>query len=88
MTKKIEFSEGNGIFKNLEKMENYPNFSGHYYNIGECGGAMQRGKCPECNEVIGGEQHRHVGTSQPVPELTPERHNPFVNPFVVRWGYH
>jgi hypothetical protein len=73
------------FFKTLKKgkkMDNYPKFFlGHYHNIGECGGAMQRGKCPECNEVIGGEYHRHVGTSQPVPELTPERYNPFV----ARW---
>ena len=31
---------------------------GHVYAIGECGGAMQRSRCPECNADIGGEQHR------------------------------
>ena len=32
--------------------------NGHYYQIGECGGAMQTSKCPECDAVIGGGQHR------------------------------
>ena len=30
---------------------------GHIYCIGECGGAMERSKCPECKAVIGGERH-------------------------------
>ena len=28
--------------------------NGHYYCIGECGGAMQEAKCPECGATIGG----------------------------------
>ena len=32
--------------------------NGHYYNIGECGGAMQEGQCIECKAKIGGRQHR------------------------------
>ena len=31
---------------------------GHIYAIGEYGGAMQRGTCPECGAVIGGANHR------------------------------
>ncbi|XP_066055411.1 NFX1-type zinc finger-containing protein 1 [Chamaea fasciata] len=31
--------------------------NGHVYVIGECGGAMQRSTCPECQEVIGGTNH-------------------------------
>ncbi|XP_067652457.1 NFX1-type zinc finger-containing protein 1-like [Haliotis asinina] len=31
---------------------------GHVYAIGECGGAMQEGKCPECSETIGGSRHQ------------------------------
>lgn len=38
--------------------------NGHYYVITECGGAMERGKCPECQEVIGGENHRIVDTAR------------------------
>ncbi|XP_014212352.1 NFX1-type zinc finger-containing protein 1-like [Copidosoma floridanum] len=32
--------------------------NGHYYAIGECGGAMERSKCIECRASIGGVQHR------------------------------
>ncbi|SPO02006.1 related to ECM32 - DNA dependent ATPase/DNA helicase B [Cephalotrichum gorgonifer] len=40
--------------------------SGHWYNcvnghpfaIGECGMAMERARCPECGEVVGGENHQ------------------------------
>ncbi|XP_019853691.1 PREDICTED: NFX1-type zinc finger-containing protein 1-like [Amphimedon queenslandica] len=31
---------------------------GHYYHIGECGGAMQVGKCIECDAQVGGSHHR------------------------------
>ncbi|NWR99126.1 ZNFX1 protein, partial [Motacilla alba] len=31
--------------------------NGHIYVIGECGGAMEKGTCPECHEVIGGTNH-------------------------------
>jgi len=34
--------------------------NGHPYLIGECGGAMQLGKCPECGVAIGGSSHRLV----------------------------
>ena len=41
--------------------------NGHIYAIGECGGAMQKSKCPECGCAIGGSNHAltqgnsHVG---------------------------
>ena len=31
--------------------------NGHVYAIGECGGAMQESRCPECNATIGGTNH-------------------------------
>ncbi|KAF5297413.1 hypothetical protein FQR65_LT01344 [Abscondita terminalis] len=31
--------------------------NGHIYAIGECGGAMQVGKCADCGEAIGGTSH-------------------------------
>ena len=34
--------------------------NGHYYVIGECGGAMQKGKCPDCEAEIGGYNHELV----------------------------
>eukprot|EP00899_Mesostigma_viride_P009943 jgi/Mesvir1/18950/Mv18919-RA.1 len=36
----------------------------HPFFIGECGGAMERASCPECGEVIGGEQHALVTTNR------------------------
>ena len=32
--------------------------NGHFYNIGECGGAMQTGRCIECKAEVGGTNHR------------------------------
>ncbi|KAF6248732.1 hypothetical protein COO60DRAFT_1033170 [Scenedesmus sp. NREL 46B-D3] len=32
--------------------------NGHLYVIGECGGAMQRSRCPECGAAVGGESHQ------------------------------
>jgi hypothetical protein len=34
--------------------------NGHVYCIGECGGAMQDGVCPDCGVKIGGTSHRLV----------------------------
>ena len=31
--------------------------NGHSYAIGECGGAMEESKCPECGAKIGGQSH-------------------------------
>ncbi|XP_053404552.1 NFX1-type zinc finger-containing protein 1-like [Mercenaria mercenaria] len=41
----------------------------HIYAIGECGGATQRGKCPECNADIGGEHHRLTDGNQLAREM-------------------
>ena len=32
--------------------------SGHVFAIGECGGAMEVSRCPECGATIGGSSHR------------------------------
>jgi len=29
-------------------------FSGHIYCIGDCGGAVEESKCPECGSTVGG----------------------------------
>ncbi|KAJ2916298.1 hypothetical protein MD484_g4129, partial [Candolleomyces efflorescens] len=40
---------------------NCPN--GHTFVIGECGGAMETSRCPECGEVIGGQDHNLNATN-------------------------
>ena len=48
--------------------------NGHYYAIGDCGGATQRGKCPECGSVIGGEGHRLAAGNLHASEFDSSRH--------------
>lgn len=43
--------------------------SGHIYAIGECGGAMQESKCPECAETIGGARHQLRGDNSLATEM-------------------
>ena len=53
--------------------------NGHIYVIGDCGGAMERGKCPECHEVIGGENHNLVDSNQLAPEMDGATHAAWSN---------
>lgn len=48
--------------------------NGHYYCIGECGGAMQTAVCPECGSSIGGTNHTLVGGNQLAPEMDGATH--------------
>lgn len=47
--------------------------NGHYYCIGECGGAMERSKCPECGAQIGGVSHTLVAGNAHAPEMDGSR---------------
>lgn len=38
--------------------------NGHPYFIGECGGAMQESRCPDCGERVGGSSHRLLSTNR------------------------
>lgn len=38
---------------------------GHLYVIGECGGAMEESRCPECGASIGGSSHRLTNGNTP-----------------------
>ncbi len=38
--------------------------NGHPYFIGECGGAMELGRCNECGEQIGGGSHRLLASNR------------------------
>jgi len=48
--------------------------NGHYYCIGECGGAMELAKCPECKAVIGGKSHQLTTGNVHAPEMDNSRH--------------
>ena len=48
--------------------------NGHYYCIGECGGAMVYGTCPECGATIGGSNHRLTDGNQHAGEIDGSSH--------------
>ncbi|NWS74149.1 ZNFX1 protein, partial [Crotophaga sulcirostris] len=48
--------------------------NGHVYVIGECGGAMERGECPECRAVIGGANHALDSSNSLAPEMDGATH--------------
>jgi len=43
--------------------------TGHVYAIGECGGATQVGRCPECGAQIGGTGHQLTEGNTFAPEM-------------------
>lgn len=43
--------------------------NGHVYTIGECGGAMEQSRCPECGVPVGGGQHRLEAGNRPANEF-------------------
>ena len=54
---------------NLSKGHWFKCPNGHIYVITECGGAMQKSTCPDCKEVIGGNNHNLVESNQLAPEM-------------------
>lgn len=48
--------------------------NGHIYVIGECGGAMETSKCPECHAVIGGTNHALDSTNSLASEMDGATH--------------
>ncbi|KAF5286003.1 hypothetical protein FQR65_LT13000 [Abscondita terminalis] len=48
--------------------------NGHVYAIGECGGAMQIGKCADCGATIGGTNHALLSSNAHAPEVDGSRH--------------
>lgn len=52
----------------------YKCHNGHYYQIGECGGAMTTGRCIECRATVGGSQHRLRDDNAHAPEMDGSRH--------------
>ena len=43
--------------------------NGHFYCIGDCGGAMEEANCPACGARIGGQQHRLRGDNRLASEM-------------------
>ena len=43
--------------------------NGHFYCIGDCGGATVEAKCPECGATIGGRNHTLQGDNALAPEM-------------------
>lgn len=43
--------------------------NGHYYCIGECGGAMETSRCPDCGATIGGAHHTLTPGNQHAREM-------------------
>lgn len=58
----VSFKEKTMILKamDLSRGHWYKCSNGHIYAIGDCGGAMEESKCPECGAAIGGTDHRLV----------------------------
>ncbi|XP_050443204.1 NFX1-type zinc finger-containing protein 1-like [Adelges cooleyi] len=48
--------------------------NGHIYCITECGGAMEKSKCPVCGVVIGGQNHQYVEGTTVASEMDGARH--------------
>ncbi|XP_037666999.1 NFX1-type zinc finger-containing protein 1 [Choloepus didactylus] len=48
--------------------------NGHIYVISDCGGAMQRGTCPDCKAVIGGINHTLERSNQLASEMDGAQH--------------
>ena len=59
----------------LQKGHWYKCPNGHVYCIGECGGAMQASKCPECGAVIGGGNHALAAGNAHAPEMDGSQHS-------------
>ena len=49
--------------------------NGHFYQIGDCGGAMQSSRCPECGSQIGGRHHQLLASNQHAGEFDNSRHS-------------
>uniref|UniRef100_A0A8D0HDW3 RZ-type domain-containing protein n=1 Tax=Sphenodon punctatus TaxID=8508 RepID=A0A8D0HDW3_SPHPU len=48
--------------------------NGHVYAISDCGGAMERSRCPECQGIIGGENHALDRSNELAPEMDGATH--------------
>ena len=69
-SERIEIVEGMGLAKG--HWFKCPN--GHFYCIGECGGAMEEANCPDCGARIGGQQNSLRADNQLASEMDGARY--------------
>ena len=60
---------------------------GHFYCIGECGGAMEASKCPECGSVIGGQNHSLAEGNEHAGEMDDSRHAAWSDAANTSYGF-
>jgi hypothetical protein len=59
-----EFSQGYGSMVSFMRGHLHQCPNGHYFVIGECGGAMQESRCVECGAAVGGRSHQLAAGNQ------------------------
>lgn len=64
---------------NLNKGHWYKCINGHVYAIGDCGGAMESRRCPECDATIGGAQHTLAQGNSVATEMDGAQHPAWSN---------
>lgn len=53
--------------------------NGHVYAIGDCGGAMESRRCPDCNATIGGTNHNLTSGNEVASEMDGAQHAAWSN---------
>lgn len=61
--------------------------NGHYYVIGECGGAMEVSRCPECKSQIGGTEHNLIAGNRHSGDLDGSQYAAFSNEANMNIGF-
>jgi hypothetical protein len=65
--------------------------NGHPFAIGDCGGAMQESRCPECGECIGGGDHNLLDSNKVLGDVTGGNATALFQATVLEdnsdWGY-
>jgi superfamily I DNA and/or RNA helicase len=76
VTFNINFNDRVMILKamNLKQGHWYKCKNGHIYAITECGGAMLISKCPDCDAIIGGQNHRLESDNMVATEMDGAKH--------------
>jgi hypothetical protein len=68
-----EFARGYGTVASFMRGHLHQCPNGHFFVIGECGGAMQESRCMECGAVVGGAHHQLASGNQQAGESVLEQ---------------